>query len=495
MNNTKRKRVTSLERNNRLTMIAHFSDVTILSVIWILKAITGIQSVPMLLLALVLGYGPIIAEFVSFRRDMETKLIKHLCAIGYAVYFTFTLFTSDNHQIFLFAIPMLLAVSIYGDVRYCLLINTGILIEIILLVAIGLSTGRYGYASANDGLIQIIVMLTFAIDSYYTTRTLNRNMESRLQRTQASKERAEALVNEMSDLSAHVNEEINSIYQSIDQLNSSAKQTQIAMSEVSSGANETSNAVQEQTTQTHAIQEKVNLVDTASQEISSNMQQTITVVEDGNHAMDALVNLVSTSVSNSEQAAGKLETLNHYMDEMNTIVELISDITSQTSLLALNASIEAARAGDAGRGFAVVASEITGMATRTKDATVQITDLIANVTLAIREVVDVIQHMIQGITEEKESVKNTAESLQIIQQNSLAIQSSIRDLAHNTSDLHDSNQVIAESVQTISAVSEELTAHANETMEAENVNTEILASIAEKMQDLVSFINQESSNF
>lgn len=495
MNNTKKKRVTSLERNNRLTMIAHFSDVTILSVIWILKTITRIQSVPMLLLALVLGYGPIIAEFVSFRRDMETKLIKHLCAIGYAVYFTFTLFTSDNHQIFLFAIPMLLAVSIYGDVRYCLLINTGILIEIILLVAIGLSTGRYGYASANDGLIQIIVMLTFAIDSYYTTRTLNRNMESRLQRTQASKERAEALVNEMSDLSAHVNEEINSIYQSIDQLNSSAKQTQIAMSEVSSGANETSNAVQEQTTQTHAIQEKVNLVDTASQEISSNMQQTITVVEDGNHAMDALVNLVSTSVSNSEQAAGKLETLNHYMDEMNTIVELISDITSQTSLLALNASIEAARAGDAGRGFAVVASEITGMATRTKDATVQITDLIANVTLAIREVVDVIQHMIQGITEEKESVKNTAESLQIIQQNSLAIQSSIRDLAHNTSDLHDSNQVIAESVQTISAVSEELTAHANETMEAENVNTEILASIAEKMQDLVSFINQESSNF
>lgn len=495
MNTTKRKRVTSLERNNRLTMIAHFSDVTILSAIWILKVTTGIQSFPMLLLALVLGYGPIIAEFVSFRRDMETKLIKHMCAIGYAIYFTLTLFTSDNHQIFLFAIPMLLAVSIYGDVRYCLLINTGILIEIILLVAIGLSTGRYGYTSANDGLIQIIVMLTFAIDSYYTTRTLNRNMEARLQRTQASKERAEALVNEMSDLSDHVNEEISSIYQSIDQLNSSAKQTQIAMSEVSSGANETSNAVQEQTTQTQAIQEKVNLVDTASQEISSNMQQTITVVEEGNQAMNTLVNLVSTSVANSEQAAGKLETLNHYMDEMNTIVELISDITSQTSLLALNASIEAARAGDAGRGFAVVASEITGMATRTKDATVQITDLIANVTLAIREVVDVIQQMIQGITEEKESVKNTAENLQIIQQNSLAIQSSIRDLAHNTSDLHDSNQVIAESVQTISAVSEELTAHANETMEAENVNTEILASIAEKMQDLVSFINQESSNF
>ena len=166
------------------------------------------------------------------------------------------------------------------------------------------------------------------------------------------------------------------------------------MDAVSSGASETANAVQEQTTQTQAIQEKVDLVNAASQEISTNMQQTIAVVEAGNEAMNALVDLVGNSVSNSEQAAGKLETLNLYMEEMNTIVELIDDITSQTSLLALNASIEAARAGDAGRGFAVVASEITGMADRTKDATIHINELIGNVKLAIREVVDVIQQMI-----------------------------------------------------------------------------------------------------
>lgn len=491
--NTNKKRVTTFERSNRMSMITHCSDVTVMSIFWILQALSGVQPWILIIPALLLGYIPIILEVIAFRNDSGTKWIKHFCAIGFAIFFTFTLFTSTNHQVYLFVLPMILVISIYGDVRYCLMINIGILIELFILVFVGTSTGRYGYDSLYTGIIQILAVLLFSMDSFYTTLTLNHNMESRLQRTNASKERAEALVAEMSDLSAHVNAEISSIYTSIDKLNASAKQTQEAMVEVSSGASETANAVQEQSSQTQAIQEKVELVNAASQEIRANMQQTISVVESGNDAMNALVDLVDTSVSNSEQAAGKLETLNHYMDEMNTIVELIGDITSQTSLLALNASIEAARAGDAGRGFAVVASEITGMADRTKDATVQITDLITNVTLAIREVVSVIQQMIEGITEEKSSVHNTAESFMTIQKNALSIQESIHTLTENTSDLHDSNQVISDSVQTISAVSEELTAHANETMEAESVNTEILSSIADKMQALVELINQDSA--
>lgn len=476
-----------------MSMIAHCSDVTVMSIFWILQACSGVQSWRLVIPALFLGYIPVFLEVIAFRKDSGTKRIKHYCAIGFAIFFTFTLFTSTNHQVYLFVLPMILIISIYGDVRYCLMINAGILIELFVLVFIGTTTGRYGYDNAYTGIIQILAVLLFAMDSFYATLTLNRNMESRLQRTNASKERAEALVEELTNISAHVNEEINTISASVAQLNASAQQTQEAMVQVSSGASETANAVQEQSSQTNAIQEKVELVDAASQEISTNMQQTISVVEAGNDAMNALVDLVDVSVSNSEQAAGKLKTLNHYMDEMNTIVELISDITSQTSLLALNASIEAARAGDAGRGFAVVASEITGMADRTKDATVQITDLISNVTLAIREVVNVIQQMIEGITEEKASVHNTAESLMTIQQNALAIQESIHTLVQNTSDLHDSNQAIADSVQTISAVSEELTAHASETMEAESVNTEILSSVAAKMQELVAFINQNTT--
>lgn len=491
MSTSNRKRVTTLQRNNRLATITHTSSVTILMVLWGIQCSKGLRSWGLFALALFLGYVPIMIEYAALHKNPDTKLVKHSVAIGYAIFFTYTLFLSQNHQIFLFVLPMILVISVFGDVRYCILSNLGILIDLIILVIIGSKTGRYTYTNIDTGIVQIIAITMFAADSFYTTRTLNRNLDARLKRINDSKEHAEKLVNNLSDLSSHVNEEISSIYDSIDKLNISTKQTQEAMVEVTAGANETANAVQNQTAQTQAIQEKVDHVDTASQAISSNMQQTIEVVEIGSSAMDALVQLVGISVANSEQAAEKLATLNHYMEEMNTIVELIDDITSQTSLLALNASIEAARAGDAGRGFAVVASEITGMADRTKDATVQITELIDNVTLAIREVVDVIQQMIEGINEEKESVQNTAENLATIRQNSLSIQDSIHDLTQNTTDLHDSNQLISDSVQTISAVSEELTAHASETMEAESSNAQILVSISEKMHALIEFINQE----
>ena len=282
---------------------------------------------------------------------------------------------------------------------------------------------------------------------------------------------------------------IDEVHEQIEKLNQVSEMTKIAMKEVTDGVGDTTDAVQNQISQTEAIQNKVDLVSDDTNYIKNKMEHILTVLNEGSRDVDMLVEKVDASVENSSDAAKKLETLKDLMEEMQSIVEMIDGITSQTSLLALNASIEAARAGEAGRGFAVVATEISQMATQTKDATVDITQLIDNVSIAIRDVVAVIHQMIEGIQEEKEAAGHTADSFEQIQNNTVAIGDNVSSLVQNVKELKDANEVIVESIQTISAVSEEVSAHCGETMKAEEQNMEILGSISDKMQELL-----ESSN-
>ena len=480
-----------LERNNKTCMYAHLIDSSIMTLFCILQVLSGLQTWGYILIIMILGFAPVIAEFYFWNKSHESAAIKHLVAIGFAVFYSFALFTATNGLVFLFVIPMILIISVYNDVKYSLMVNAGTTIESLIVVIVGSQNGKFGYSGQDNAVIQVVIMIMVGIYSYYTSQTLNLNMTQKIKRAEESQTQSEKLLTNLSELSDHVNQEINSIHQELDKLSTAAQTTQHAMQEVSSGTADATEAVREQGVQTKSIQDKIVVVNDVTQQISENMQHTLDIVTEGSNSMHLLASQVDTSVENSVEAAAKLETLNHYMEEMHSIVELIGGITSQTSLLALNASIEAARAGEAGKGFSVVATEITGMASQTKDATIKITELINNVTSAINEVVTVIQQMIGGINQEKESAQNTADSFSSIHENTLSIQNGIQNLTTSTSELKDANQVISDSVQTLSAISEELTAHAHETLEAESKNTDILDNIASKMQELVIFTQKQ----
>lgn len=482
---------TEIARNNRVGMLAHATDATVMVIYSIIQTYAGLHSGLYAVLMVILGIGPVVAEYVCWKKDPATPAIRHFLAIGFALFYSVALFTSTNNIVFVFVIPMILVISIYNDTKYSLMINTGTVIESLLVAVIGSQTGKFGYAGADSAVIQVVIMVLVGLYSFLSAQVLERNNREKMQNIDESRKETELLLSDISSLSRELAAGIEDMDTDLDRLNTTFAKTKGAMEQVTAGADDTANAVQKQLSQTEAIQSKVELVNDASNRIAENMEQTLQTLEGGNKDVRALVEMVDASVQNGADVAEKLGTLDKYMEEMHSIVELIGGITSQTSLLALNASIEAARAGDAGKGFAVVASEITGMASQTKEATVKITELIQNVTSAINEVVTVIQQMIDGINQEKESAKNTANSFSSIQENTLSIQSGIQNLTVSTSELKDANQVISDSVQTLSAISEELTAHAHETLEAENKNTDILDTIASKMQELVIFTQNQ----
>ncbi len=489
----KTKEITEMQRNNKTAMVAHLITFLVMIVFIFLQALGGIVTIPYALGLFLIGFIPIGMEFFFWKKNKETGMIKHLTAIGFAVFYSICLFTSTDNLVFVFVIPMIFVVTIFNDIRYLLMINAGTIIESILIVALGATKGGFGYQGMETAAIQIAVMIMVGAYSVYTAKTLKENSDNKIANISKSQEQTQILLKANAELSGKLSAGVTDIGEKISELSTASELTKQAMKELSEGAGDTAQNVQNQCRQTEAIQSKVNEVSNVAAGINESMEHTLKVLEDGNRNVAFLVKEVEASVANGTLVTGKLEALNNYMEEMNTIVELIGGITSQTSLLALNASIEAARAGEAGRGFSVVATEISGMATRTKDATVNITELIDNVSTAIKEVVGVISQMIAGINEEKQGVLNAADSFNAIQNNTFSIRDHITGLVQTISQLKEANDMIVDSVQTISAISEEVAAHAGETMDAEEKNAVIMSEITDITRELVALTEKQGN--
>lgn len=475
-------------RNNKAAMIAHAIEVMVMNIFSLILVVMGKRAGILFGVDVILGFSPIIAEFFFWKRNPENGINKHLVGYGYAIFYTYTLFTCDNNMVFAFAIPMILMVSIFNDTVYSIKINLGTVILSLIMGIVGSKTGKMGYDGTDDAVIMVVVMALVAVFSIYSSKVAHANSSQKIDAAKEANNESEKLLGEMKLISQRLHDGIRDIYNELERLSGTSQITKESMAQLSIGASETAEAVQQQTYQTEAIQNKVGVVTDVTESISERMKHTLQVLEEGNKDVEILVAQVEHSVTNGAEVAEKLQNLDSYVEEMHSIVNLISGIANQTSMLALNASIEAARAGEAGRGFAVVASQVTGMATQTKDATVKITELITNVSTAINEVVEVINQMLEGIKEEKQSTENTATSFGNIRENTYAIRENVTHLVQSIDELKEANQMISDSIQTISAVTEEVSAHANETNTATEETVGFINNIDRKMQDLIQYI-------
>ena len=258
------------------------------------------------------------------------------------------------------------------------------------------------------------------------------------------------------------------------ELSATAEEISKGTDTLTSRASQTAAAVEEMNATVSQVAQNSGKAATLAQETVKTAKDGGSVVSDTISGMQQLSDAVSSS-------ATIIAELGKSSDQIGEIVRVIEDIADQTNLLALNAAIEAARAGEQGRGFAVVADEVRKLAERTTKATKEIGDMIRQIQQDTRGAVESMQQGTVKVTSGVDLVNKTGEALARIVEMVSESADMIRQIAVASEEQSVATQQIANDIENVAKVTKESASGANESAKASHD----LSQLATELQGIV----------
>ena len=234
------------------------------------------------------------------------------------------------------------------------------------------------------------------------------------------------------------------------------------MDEILESTKQTAISIEEQTVMTHNIQ------DTIEQTVDVT-EQMVGVANGSKQTVDESVEVVREMKSQAEfivqtnsNVTESMERLQNKTKEVKEIAQLIFGVSNQTNLLALNASIESARAGEAGKGFAVVAEQIRQLAEQTRKSTEEIDGLISELEATAKDTADRVNASMEATSIQNTLIEKAASSFEAIDENVMNLTESMKIMDEMVHTLKEANNGIVDNISQLSAMSEEVSASAQE---------------------------------
>ncbi len=352
------------------------------------------------------------------------------------------------------------------------------------------TSGNLSYLlAASFGVLTIASLMLLGLVNINETKSRARKSEEENSRNQEAILRLMDELGELAEgnltINASVTEDItgavaDSINYTVEELRSLVRGINAAteqMDQAAGLAGQVSESLQQASRrQTAEIEETsaavVNLAQSV-QQVSGNAaesarvaEQSLAAAEKGQHAVANAISSMNGLREQIQETSKRIKRLGESSQEIGEIVELISDITEQTNVLALNAAIQAASAGEAGRGFSVVAEEVQRLAERSADATKQIAAIVKTIQSDTQETVAAMEVSTQGVVEGAKLSDTAGQALAEIGDVSKTLAGLIADISSATQGQAESTAKVAETMQDIKSISAQTNSGTQQTAES-----------------------------
>ncbi len=263
---------------------------------------------------------------------------------------------------------------------------------------------------ANYWLLKLILLTRLKCISDVSIRISNNNLSEKLHVNSFD------MVGDIANSFNHMTENLHNVISEIMAVSNRLSSTSLSMNSIT---DETQQKIEQQKQQTENVANSIRNMSDKVEEMTSNANEASDAVasaseetQNGYQEVEATISSIRSLANNVSKTSDVLEQLARDSENIGTVIDVIKSIAEQTNLLALNAAIEAARAGEQGRGFAVVADEVRTLASRTQESTKEIEQMIEQLQSASNNAVQV---MGQGKEQASKSVSQASEAGQSLE--------------------------------------------------------------------------------
>ena len=288
----------------------------------------------------------------------------------------------------------------------------------------------------------------------YAVETMQAVAQGDLRVTVDNKGGANSLLGTLGKTVEQLRSMMSEIGRNAEEVAGSSRQISSVARDVADKAHQQSDATSSIAAGVEEMTVSINHISDSARETEENSSNAAKLAERGEARAVGAADGMRRIATTVDSASGKIQELVGRANEIGSIANVIKEIAAQTNLLALNAAIEAARAGEQGRGFAVVADEVRGLAERTAAATVQIEGMIQGIQEDTNGAVNVMGTVAAEVKSGVDQVQGAADSLREIREGTGIALARISDVASATTEQSAASTLIAQQVENIAGMVE-----------------------------------------